>query len=181
MIITLEPSIVEKCKKFAEDRVVLSAKLYKHRGETKTEKMIEDIIIGTMGEFGVYNYLSSKGVVVSEPDLQIYDKRNKKHGADLIGTEHRINIKSQSTSSIKRYGHSWLFQRTDKLVSVPSDMEYCAFTAVDGVLNTVEIVAVVRAKDLIPFYSECRVPMYRHSKLALYLKDFQSEIDLLVL
>lgn len=181
MIITLSDEIVSRCKKFAEDRLTLSANLYKWRGETKQDKMVEDIVIGTMGEFGVYSYLCSKGIVVSEPDLTIYSQRNKKHGADLIGEKHRINIKSQSASSVKRYNHSWLFQRTDKLVSVPSDIDFCAFTAVDGVLNQVEIVAVVRAKDLIPYYAECKVPMYRHSKVALYLKDFQSEIDLQVL
>ena len=176
MKITLSPEIIEKCQKFAEDRLTLSGALYKLRGEQNKAKMIEDIMIGTMGEFGVYAHLKNKGIEVSEPDLKIYEKRKKTFAADLSNEEIDIAVKSQSQSSIRKYGVSFLFQRSDKLVSSPGNRAYIAFTSVDG--SVVEIVGIVKAVDLLPYYAECKVPMYRGTKVALYLKDFQDKISL---
>ena len=176
MKISIDAETYQKCRKFAEDRLALSANLYKRRGEHNEAKISDDILIGTLGEFGVYKYLTEKGILVSEPDLKIYEKRNKTFASDLRNETLDIAVKSQAPSSIKRYGASWLFQRSDKLVSAPNDRSYIAFTSVDGMV--VEILGIVKAVDLLPYYAECKVPMYRGTKVALYLKDFQGKIDL---
>ena len=178
MKIVIDSKTVEKCRKFAEDRLVLSANCYKWRGEQNKSKMIEDILVGTLGEFGVYEYLKQKGIQVSEPDLKIYEQKRKSHSADLQSEEFKFHVKSQTSRSISRYGHSYLFQQKDKLVLSPSAMDFVCFTSVDLDGRVVEVHGVVKGVDLVPFYSECKVPMYRHTKCALYLKDFQDKINL---
>ena len=74
---------MKKIVKFANERVGLSKDLYAKRGESKVEKMIHDIIIGTMGEFAVYQLLKSQGLKCSKPDLTIYETKNKSFDSDL--------------------------------------------------------------------------------------------------
>jgi len=178
---TIPPEILERCRKFAEDRLVLSANCYKWRGEQNKQKMVEDIIVGTIGEFAVYEYLKQKGVLVSEPDLKIYEQKRKSHSADLQNEEFKLHVKSQTSRSISRYGRSYLFQQKDKLVHSPSDVDYICFTSVDLDGMVVEIQGIVKAKDISQYYAECKVPMYRGTKTALYLKDFEHLVDLAAL
>jgi hypothetical protein len=178
MIIREEDAL--KARNFAESRINLSKNVYKWRGEDKVEKMIEDIMIGTIGEFGAHTHLTDMGLSVSEPDLKIYTAKEKSHSADLISENYNFHVKSQSSKSIKRYGASWLFQRMDKLVIKPEDKDYICFTSVLGhnLEWEVKLLGIVKARDIIPFYEECKVPAYRHTKIALYFEDFQGKVDL---
>ena len=168
--------VENKCVEFAESRMVLSANLYKWRGEKNLGKMQEDIMVGTLGEYGVANYVRSElGRSCSRPDLKIYENKRKSFDADLTSEDLIIHVKSQSSKSIKRYGKSWLLQRKDKLVSNPKSNEYFAFTSVDVDTNLVTVLGFVHCrliKDL-KLYGECKVPRYRHSKVALYLDDLE--------
>ena len=60
MQIELSKYFLDKCKKFAEDRIKDSSQIYKWRGEVSSSKMIEDCVIGTLGEWGAFKYLESK-------------------------------------------------------------------------------------------------------------------------
>lgn len=166
--------VKNRVKKFAEDRITISSNLYKWRGEQSQNKMVEDIIVGTLGEYAVQNYLSKElGRPCTRPDLKIYDKRNKSYSADLTSGDLKIHVKSQSCKSVKRYGLSWLFQRKDKLVSEPKDNEYIAFCSVDSDTYEVTIVGFVHPAHLkeLELWGECKVPMYRKTKVALYLEE----------
>lgn len=166
--------IFKKCVGFAYERIGLSADLYTYRGEQRQDKMIEDCIIGTVGEWGAYKFLKSKGIKVSKPDMKIYENRRKSFAADLISEDAIYHVKSQGKASSAKYGHSWLMQRHDKVVNKPADNEYFIFTEVDG--RDVNILAVLKCKDLSDngLYSECKVPFYRKTKVAIYLDDLKN-------
>lgn len=176
MVISLPKSIIDKCKKFAQERMNDSAAHYRYRGEHNFDKMVEDIIAGTMGEFAVYKYLKSIDMPCTAPDLTIYKARKKSYSADLSTNSFNIHVKSQSVKSIKRYGKSWLFQKSDKIVKDPSLEDLLAFTSVDLENNTVEILGFLSPIELNKknLWGECKVPKYRHTKLAVYLEDLEN-------
>lgn len=180
MIIELDKTIIDKCTDFANKRIEGSSNLYRYRGESNKDKMIEDCIIGTLGEFAAHKYLSDKGIVVSEPDLTIYETKRKSFSADLFNEELKIHVKSQSEKSFKRYGMSYLLQRKDRIITSPENNEYFVFVKVGGIFC--EIVGTCKIKDIVDnsLWGECKVPSYRHSKVALYIDELGS-IDLEVL
>lgn len=169
--IKISDYIYTKVIDFANKRIEGSAALYKYRGESKTSKMKEDCIYGCLGEWGVYKFLRSKGIEVSKPDMKIYTTRRKSYDADLKTSKSKVHVKSQGEESANKYGHSWLLQRSDKVVKEPKNNDYFAFTKVCG--KEVEILGFVKASDLADFdlYGECKVPFFRKTKVALYLDD----------
>lgn len=169
MIININDELYQKCLEFAEKRIKGSSGLYAYRGESSSSKMIDDCLIGTLGEWGAYLYLKSQGITTTEPDLVIYPTRRKSFNADLVNEDYNFHVKSQSESSFSKYGASWLLQKTDKIVSSPGTGDYFVFTKV--VDRDVEILGVCRALDIVELYGECRIARYRHSKVALYLDE----------
>ena len=180
MIINVSKYYLDKCTDFANKQLETSKNLYAYRGEKNTNKMVEDIIIGKMGEVGVYTYLKDKGYDVNKPDFEIYKGRRKSYAADIISDcGIMVHVKSQSVLSRKRYGSSWLFQMNDSLITLPHASEYVILAAVEG--RDVEILASLSAGDMVEYevYEEPKVPRYRHTKRAIYLDKFKdSGIDL---
>lgn len=187
MKIKISKQQYEAAREFAEQRISLSKKLYAYRGESKVEKMIEDIVVGTVGEFAAAKYVRSKGFNCTRPDIKIYEARRKSFDADLlahlkideeqnINKSFKIHVKSQGVSSAKRYGNSWLLQKSDKIINNPERNELFLFTNVDGL--EVEILGVVSCKDIVEFnlLDECKVPYYRHTKHALYFNDIKETL-----
>jgi hypothetical protein len=175
MIVLLGKVAYNRCNKFADKRMEGSKGLYSYRGETNSSKMKDDIIIGTMGEMGVNKYMVDKGYECSEPDLKIYENKRKSFDADLFSGDIKIHIKSQGVESAKRYGNSWLFQRSDSLVKDPSEHDLICFTNVNLETREVTILGFCWAKDIVDNnrFAECRVFRYRNTKVALYLKDLE--------
>lgn len=171
MKIDISKYYYNKCKKFATDRIDSSKKLYAYRGEQKKDKMIEDIIIGTLGEWGAYKYLISKSIKVGSPDMKIYKNKRKSFAADLKSDEYNFHVKSQSKISLERYGASWLFQRSDYIIKEPGCNDYIIMTSLDN--STVEILGIVKASDIVEgnLFRECKVYTFRFTKVALYLND----------
>ena len=170
-MIKISDYIYKKCVNFAHDRIGLSADEYKYRGESSVPKMVEDVIIGTVGEWGAYKFLRDQGIKVSKPDMKIYEVKRKSFEADLMADDAIYHVKSQSVISSKRYGHSWLLQRYDKVVNNPKDNEYFIFTEVD--CKNVRILGIIKCGLLKEhgLYGECKVPWYRKTKVAIYLDD----------
>lgn len=174
MIIKIPKRIYIKCKKFSENRLSSSKSTYSYRGESRECKMLDDVRIGCIGEWAVSIYLTDMGFECSEPDMNIYEKNKKSFDADLYVDDIHIHVKSQGIESAKRYGNSWLFQRSDSLVSNPDDNEIIAFTNVDLENRTVEILGFCWARDM--KYGECKVWSYRHTKLAVYLPEIRDRL-----
>lgn len=173
MIVQISKYIFNKVLEFAQERIKGSSDLYAARGELKLNKQTEDCVVGTLGEYGVYQFLRGRNVKCSKPDLNIYCSNEKSFGADLKTDKYNIHVKSQGLKSIKRYGHSWLFQRFDSLVNNPNSYDIIAFTAVDIDNREVEILGFCKATDLTSknLWSECKVWSFRKTKVALYLTE----------
>lgn len=167
----------KRCWEFAEKRINGSKNVYAYRGESNMEKMKQDIFIGLMAEWACYKYLKSKGIEVSKPDMKIYTGRRKSYAADLMNDDLKIHVKSQGVVSAKRYGLSWLGQKTDRLWTSPDPDDYIMFTQVDG--NEVEIKGVVKASDIVnnDILAEPKVPRYRDTKIALYWNDVDINLE----
>jgi hypothetical protein len=71
------PLVTEACNKFADERMALSADLYKSRGELNTDKIRKDIFTGALAEFAIQQYLMSRGLKCSAPDLSILENNKK--------------------------------------------------------------------------------------------------------
>jgi len=177
-----------KARDFARSRLLGSKKLYEYRGEVKEDKIFNDIVIGVMGEFAAAAYLRKKGYTkVTRPDLKIYEGKRKNYSADLTCNHGKdlldIHVKSQGLTSAKRYGNSWLLQKSDKITKDPGENEYILFTNVDLEARIVTVLGVSKMEDIISqgLLDECRVPRYRHSKYALYFKDIEKKINTEVL
>ena len=161
----------KKCVDFANKQLKTSADLYAYRGEAKKEKMVYDIIVGKLAELGVTKYLKC-----SKPDFTIYERKKKSYSADLRLGNLRIHVKGQSEESVARYGHSWLFQRTDWNVRKATPYDVIILTVVSVRKLEVRILKLIRARE-INKWGECKVPSYRHSKVALYLKEIEDGYD----
>jgi hypothetical protein len=171
MLVNISKRIFNRCEKFALKRINGSADCYAYRGETRKDKMIQDVIIGTMGEWAVEAHLASMGYECTEPDMKIYKKKRKSFDADLYVDDIEIHVKSQGLVSAKRYGNSWLLQRNDKIVSDPKPNQLFAFTNVDLDNRVVDILGYCWADDMV--YGECKVWAYQKTKVAIYLPDIE--------
>lgn len=157
----------------------LSANLYKMRGEESVLKIKNDIITGVLGEYAVSAYVKSLGYNCSEPDLTIHKTRQKSFAADLESEAGTFHVKSQTQKSAQRYGASWIFQKEDRLMTLPSENCYLAFCLIDN--DKVQIKAIVSNIDIVEakLTKAPKIPKYAHTKLALYLDDIlNSKINL---
>jgi len=160
-----------KCVDFANKQLKTSADLYAYRGEAKKEKMAYDIIVGKLAELAVAKFLKC-----SKPDFTIYERRKKSYSPDLRLGNLRVHVKGQSEESVKRYGHSWLFQRSDQIVRNATPYDVIILTSVSVRKLEVHILKLIRARE-INKWGECKVPSYRHTKVALYLKEIEDGDD----
>lgn len=154
---------VNKCLQFAEDCIESSKALYAYRGASKTDKIKEDIYIGKMGEVGVYLSHKADDKICSKPDFKIYKGRRKSFDADLFMNERAIHVKSQSSESARRYGNSWLFQRSDPVYINPNDDLFYGTMVQD---KTVFFIKKCKINELL--FEECKLEWFRKTKIAIY-------------
>lgn len=156
-------------EKFADARCAEDQSLYKARGNFKRS----DIVVGAMAEMAAYKVLKRQGVKVNRPDFKIYDKKDKSFESDLTdGTKH-FHVKGQSMESAKRYGHSWLMQRSDKLTKVPKYNHYLVPTMVSEKDNIVFIFGFPSFTALhhVHAFSDCKLEHINRTKTAIYLES----------
>ena len=160
---------IDRCEKFAKDRMSGSKNLYRFRGELSESKMLNDIKIGAMAELAVYRYFKIKGIQSTRPDLKIYDQKDKSFNADFASEIGNIHVKSQGIESAKRYGSSWLLQKKDPLLSQEHLNDYLVFCIVDGREVTIEHICHI--KDIVEnnCLDEPKVWRYKETKVAIYL------------
>ena len=109
-----------KCVQFAHDSIETNLDAYARRNQKRIHKILNDIIIGKIAEFGVHKYLMTKNHL-NEPDLKVYNKNEKSFDADLKFLNYNIHVKSQSIEQSEKYGISWSFQKQDKLITDPDN------------------------------------------------------------
>jgi len=111
MLITINDKSLSDIKKFSEECVGTN-KYYSSRGQSNVAKITSDIFTGKCGEFAAYQLLLSKFEDATPPDLEIYIGRRKSHSADLTAGGFKFSVKTQSMDSIRKYGMSWLMEKT---------------------------------------------------------------------
>jgi hypothetical protein len=169
-IINLTKKDREQAEAFADKRCGDSA-LYKQRGAFKRE----DIVVGALSEIAVYKLLREAGRDVSKPDFAIYETRKKSYEADLCDSQRHFHVKGQGRVSAKRYGISWLFQKSDKIVKEPVLNHYIVPTNVDLDSNEVTVYGIISTTAIHSHkcWGECKLDWLNKTKCALYLKDLE--------
>ena len=171
IIIHLNKLYREKAEAFATARCP-DVGLYEKRGGFKRE----DIVVGALGEMAVYKFLTTQRFKVNRPDFTIHSK--KSYDADLSDLKRNFHVKAQSMSSRKKYGASWLMQRSDPIIVKPVTNNYLVPCNVDLNTNWVEVHGLLSipqlvAKDCI---EECSVPWFRKYKVALYMETINLKL-----
>jgi len=69
-----------------------------------------------------------------------------------------------------------LFQRTDQIVRNATPYDVIVLTSVSVRKLEVHILKLIRARE-INKWGECKVPQYRHTKVALYLEEIKDGYD----
>lgn len=171
VLVKLDKRHRNKAEKFAEERMG-EVSHYKRRGGVKHE----DMIVGAMAEMAVFRFLKKNKIKTNEPDFTIHDKTKKSYKADLRSSQSSFHVKGQSGRSAKLYGNSWLMQRNDPLVKESVNNNYIVPCAVDLDSNEVWIYGFVSFSTLHYYgcFGECVNPMFRHSKVAIYLDSLKN-------
>lgn len=168
--INIEDDEYNKYLIFAEQCYETNKDEYHNRNQFNKSKIILDIIIGKLGEIGVYNYLTKeKQWLCKYPDFKIYSKENKNFDSDICSDKYNIHVKSQSLNSAEKFGESWQFQKKDKLTYNPEKNDLIFLTIISE--KIVEIKKIVLALDIISKYKEPILEKLKHTKKTLYLKD----------
>ena len=174
MYLTLSNYYFDKCRKFADAQLETSKDCYFYRGENRLSKMREDIIIGKLGEVAAYKYLQKRGYKPNKPDFSIYERRNKSFDADLTTEEgFQVHVKSQGYDSLMRYGASWLLQKSDKITTKPTDLDFILMVNIKQ--NVADIMGVVSVQDLVEngLFEEPKVHRYARTKRAIYFDSIK--------
>jgi hypothetical protein len=193
--------MLKLCTKFAEDSVQSSADAYARRNQSNIGKITKDIVIGKLGEFGVYEKISKLYPTLSRPDTNIYQKGNKSWDPDLTvvppPTAHdtasptydevyphiRIGVKSQGIESKIAYGESWVFQHRagknydndTEIFGNVDENHYVAFVGLNLPKKIGEIRAIVKVKWLHEnkLFEEMKLKNLQGNKKAVYFESLE--------
>lgn len=125
--------------RFTDEVIFTNKEHYNARGQNVASKMYNDILMGKIAEFGVYNYINQKPHECTEVDLNIYEKY-KSYAPDLISGGHNIHVKS-----CYDHGDSWVFQKNDPLVLNPQPNDIL-FLCKHAKSNCIQICKIICAK-----------------------------------
>jgi hypothetical protein len=146
MIIKFTSQDIKKCQDFANK---IDTGFYATRNQFNNEKRIQDQIIGKIAEIVVFSYFKEKGIETTPPDFNIYKKSKKSWDHDIKNQELNLHIKSQSVEQAKKYGTSFVFEKTDKKIFKEySDKDYVCFVSVDLTNQSAEIKSILKLEDL---------------------------------
>ena len=153
---------------FANESANSSASKYKQRKQSNISKIKNDIFIGKVAEYSVYNYYMSKGFKVTPPDVKIYHAKNKSYDADLkiLDKDYQIHVKSHFVKSL--FPPSWVFQKIDPLVTNPSPKDVVVLCMIN---SQGEGEAIIEKATSLPDKYKPLLKQSLQSKTAIYFKD----------
>lgn len=107
--------VLNTCTNFAINEFNSSKIKRYERKQFNKDRIIQQNIIGKIGEFAAMFYLLDQGHECNSPDMKVYDGPKKSFDADLILNGKPLHVKSQSkmTSSYLKCV-SWTFQKGGK-------------------------------------------------------------------
>ena len=166
-IYTATNEIMDSCLEFAKDSGKGNDGMYASRGQSDSMKTMMDRYYGKIAEWGVHDYLTRLGKHPTEPDMEIYDVKDKSFDADLQTHDLDFHVKCCKETE----NPSWVFQRdSDPLVTKPDEMDLIAVTvhSVEFPVQ-IQILKVFRALDVLDHYDDLFNEEYtRKGKCALY-------------
>jgi hypothetical protein len=154
-----------RCVQFAHDSIQTNLDAYAIRNQKNVHKIFNDIVVGKIGEFAVYQFLKEKHEL-DEPDLKIYSKEKKSFDADLKAAGLNIHVKAQAKAQGETYGTSWSFHPTDKLITSPSDSDVIFLCSVDDL--SVDILSYDKASFYLDLYDEPVKESLKKTKKVIY-------------
>jgi hypothetical protein len=182
----ISPEIYEKCIQFAKASVHSSADKYARRNQFDVEKIVKDIRNGKIAEEITRAACLAKLPNLSEPDYNIYDKKNKSWDPDLKDADSgiRIAVKSQDIDSDINFGRSWVFQfgnggkyDCDSGIFGKEDNSnhYVSFVSLNTPKRKATIRAIVKVSWLHDnkLFKEMKKQNLRGNKLAVYYDDLE--------
>lgn len=173
MKINVTNDMIERSNEFANAVIETNVNQYARRNQGNREKVLKDICVGKIAEFAIHSFFKQRGIDCTEPDVNVYEAKKKSFGADLIiSCIKHIHVKSQLESSAKRYGTSWMFQQTDKLITAPKDTDYIALCLTEDNLSAVAIKCFLKADAVTDKYDLPKLPQL-YSKRALYWNSIE--------
>lgn len=157
--------MINTCENFAKECVKTNS-IYRSRGQSNENKIINDIKTGKMGEIASFLFLRSMGLSITAPDFTVYPPHLKKHSPDIYENDIKYSIKTQSIESFRKYGLSWIFEKRNIEKNRGSKLVLCAQISESEIL----ILLVIPWEKVIPIL---KPPLLRnlHSKIALYYCD----------
>lgn len=172
MIVDLDSTIQDICRKFANDVVSSNKDEYARRKQFNINKIIDDIYIGKLAEFATYKILKTKRDTVTVPDIGIYSKNRKSFSADLTMDSYSIHVKARKTEFAKKYNLSWSFQAYDSLIKSPTEYDLISFCVVIS-SSEVDVKRIVQANKLINLYKDPELVKLHGIKKVLYWDDIK--------
>lgn len=108
----IDDEYISKCKKFADKKANNEETRHReHRnGGTlirSTNQIYQDALEGKLAEYAIYDYMKKNGIILSEPDMEIYTK-GKWDDSDFELDDLKISIKST-----KKNGQLLLMEKKD--------------------------------------------------------------------
>src|SRR5271169_6662319 len=92
--IKLDQTLIDKCKKFAEDSLGTNLEIIAARGQDPEEhdRLIRQLTHGKVGEEVAYSVYAPYYPNLTAPDHQVYQKKDKSWEEDLIDPDSGIRI-----------------------------------------------------------------------------------------
>jgi hypothetical protein len=181
MIVEITPEQLETCKKFANKVVDTNIDMYKRRNQFDRDKIIDDIIVGKIGEFAVCNMIvTHKKLECTLPDVMIYGRGGKSFDADLSAWHDKgdkswyFHVKTMKKEAAERWGLSWSFQVEDPLVTDPEafNQHYLALCELID-YTTVDIKTVVKSSEISLCWSDPKLNKLKGIKKVLYWETLE--------
>jgi hypothetical protein len=174
VLIKLTDKEVGRCRQFAKKQLGTSQGTYAKRGQFFKGVIERQITEGKIAEIAAYKFLRKKKFDVSEPDFNIYKGRQKSYAADLTDNTLNWHCKTQSKASAETHGTSWLFQKTDPIVTDPQPNDFLILTTVAG--NLVEVAGIIAAVTIKEekLYRKPNLERLQGTKTCIYLTDIES-------
>jgi hypothetical protein len=157
--LTIHDDILAKCDEFSLKSAPTNLSALSRRGQYNIDAIKRQIKTGKIAETLVYSEISKDYPDLTEPDFNIYTKKNKSWAPDLKDKQSnlRLAVKAQEYESSLQYHESWVFQFNggknydcDKEVFGENiaDNNYVAFVLLNTPKRTGQIRAIVAIKWL---------------------------------
>jgi hypothetical protein len=169
MYYALPDTLIDICNEFADKVFPTNKDTYSKRNNT-TENLKKILASSKACEYIVYRHLRSCNKKCTLPDIKIYDASEKSYDADLYcyDTNIHIHVKSVSTESAKKYGHSWIMQKNDPIVTNPQSNHWFCFVEFTD-MKKIRIIGWLNSNMAI--YKPTR--LNHTSKCAIYYSDIK--------